>query len=337
MIRTVALMGTIVTIHVVDDRPDDRCETQKTVERALGWFDRVEACCTRFDARSEVMQLTSTIGVPVRASEILYEAVQFALAVAEESGGAFDPTVGYSMETRGFNREYRTGRIVRTALEPGGGVSYRDVRVNPDRKTITLLRPLVLDLGAVAKGLAIDMAARELQRFEHYAIDAGGDLYLAGRGPDREPWSVGIRHPRHDHQLIDALRVSNMAVCTSGDYERRSAGEADGHHILDPRTSASANAVASVTVVAPTAMSADALATAAFVLGPTDGIQLLERQGVNGLMVSPTLERYATQGLSASGPTVLSNAERPSHHRLRRSDRHGRNRPGHPAGGAWSG
>ena len=342
MIRTVALMGTIVTIHVVGRGADEQrtLETEETVERAFGWFRHVEACCTRFDAQSELMQLTSHIGVPVRASEILYEAVRFALAVAEESGGAFDPTVGYSMETRGFNREYRTGQIVQTALEPDGAVSYRDVRVNPDRKTITLVRPLILDLGAVAKGLAIDMAARELQPFENYAIDAGGDLYLAGCSPDGEPWSVGIRHPRHDHQLIDSLRVSDMAVCTSGDYEQRSPGddgEADGHHILDPRTGASANAVASVTVVAPTAMSADALATAAFVLGPADGIQLFERQGVDGLIVSPTLERYATPGFFSSRPAILSNAERPSHHRPRGSDRHGRDGRGHRAGGARPG
>lgn len=339
MIRTFALMGTIVTIHVVGHGADGQrtLETEDTIERAFGWFRQVEACCTRFDAQSELMQLTSHIGVPVRASETLYEAVRFALAVAEESGGAFDPTVGCSMETRGFNREYRTGQIVHTGLTPGGEVSYRDVSVDPDRKTITLLRPLILDLGAVAKGLAIDMAARELQAFENYAIDAGGDLYLAGCSPDGEPWSVGIRHPRHDHQLFDALRVSDMAVCTSGDYERTSAGAADGHHILDPSTGASANAVASVTVVAPTAMLADALATAAFVLGPADGIRLFERQGVDGLIVSPTLERYATQGVFGSGPTILSNAERPAHHRPRGADRHGRAGREHRAGGARPG
>jgi thiamine biosynthesis lipoprotein len=203
------------------------------------------------------------------------------------------------MEAAGFNREHRTGRIVRTPLDPGGAVSYRDVRLDPDRKTITLLRPLILDLGAVAKGLAIDMAARELRAFENYAIDAGGDLYLGGRNPGDAPWGIGIRHPRHDGQLIDTVRVSNAAVCTSGDYERRSAGESGDHHILDPRTGVSPNAMASVTVVAPTAMAADGLATAAFVLGPVDGIRLLERQGVDGLMVSPTLERYVTRGMGS--------------------------------------
>jgi thiamine biosynthesis lipoprotein len=242
-------------------------------------------------------------------STILYEAVQFALAVAEESGGAFDPTVGYAMERRGFNEEYRTRRTIRTALKPGGSVSYRDVRLNPERKTITLLRPLILDLGAVAKGLAIDMAARELRPLENFMIDAGGDLYLGGHNPKAEPWSIGVRHPRRASELIDTLRVSDQAVCTSGNYERKAsakngAGDGDrdgeedgGHHILDPRTGVSPQSAASVTVVAPTAILADAVATAAFVLGPSEGIQLLERLGVDGLIISPTLDRYATHGM----------------------------------------
>src|SRR5205814_9420347 len=92
--------------------------------------------------------------------------------------------------------------------------------------------------------------------------------------------------------------VSNRAVCTSGDYERRNPGIVDGHHILDPRKGTSANDVASATVVAPTAMLADALATAAFVLGPEDGIRLFDRMGVDGVIVSPTLLRYETQGMS---------------------------------------
>jgi FAD:protein FMN transferase len=299
MIRTVALMGTFVTIEVVDHEPQRTIDTEETIERAFGWFRRVEECCTRFDAQSEVMQLTAHIGVAVPASAILYETIQFALAVAEESGGAFDPTVGYPMEARGFNRNYRTGQMVRTALEPRGCASYRDVRLDPDHRTITLLRPLILDLGAVAKGFAIDMAARELQAFEDFAIDAGGDLYLGGRSPDGAPWRVGIGHPRYEGELIDILSVSNRAVCTSGDYQRLSADA--GHHILDPRAGVSANAVASVTVVAPTAIVADALATAVFVLGPTDGLRLLERQGVDGLVVLPTLERYSTRGMCSVG------------------------------------
>jgi thiamine biosynthesis lipoprotein len=301
-LRTVPLMGTVVTIQVVSHGADAQ-QTQPVIdreqagERAFEWFRRIEECCTRFEEQSEIIQLARRVGIPVPVSVILFEAVQFALAVAEESGGAFDPTIGCVMESRGFNREYRTKQTIRTALESKDSVSYRDVRLDPDRKTITLLRPLILDLGAVAKGLAIDLAARELRPFDNFAIDAGGDLYLGGNSPTGGPWSIGIRHPRRDNELIGSVRVSDRAVCTSGDYERPSPAEDEGHHILDPRAGVSPHAVASVTVVAPTAMLADALSTAAFVLGPADGIRLFDRLGVDGLIVSPTLERYATRGM----------------------------------------
>jgi len=339
--RTVPVMGTLVTIDVVSDVARDvagdagadaagdavnrgagqgSAPLEAAVQRAFGWFQQIEERCTRFDPQSELVRLSAHVGVAVPASAILYHAVQFALAVAEESGGAFDPTVGAAMETRGFNREYRSGRPVRTAPEGSSSATYRDVRLDPQRQTITLLRPLLLDLGAVAKGLAIDMAAHELRPFENFAINAGGDIYVSGRNPKGGPWSVGIRHPR----------VPDCAVCTSGDYERQcpseTAAEDGSHHILDPRSTRSAlsdsstrpaHAAASVTVLARSAMLADALATAAFVLGPAEGIALLERFGVDGVIITPALERHATRGMRSdyyglSGSTILPDAEGPS-------------------------
>jgi len=169
VIRTVALMGTFVTIHVVGhvaghEGETDRTERERAVNRALDWFYKIEECCTRFEASSEAMRLATQVGVPVRVSTILFEAVQFALAVAEESEGAFDPTVGYAMESLGFNREYHTGQTIRTLLDSNDSVSYRDVRLGVERQTITLLRPLILDLGAVAKGLAVDLARASFNR-----------------------------------------------------------------------------------------------------------------------------------------------------------------------------
>ena len=283
-------MGTLVTIQVV------RAGADAAVARAFRWFREIEARCSRFDERSELAQLTTRVGEPVPASPILFEAVRFALSVAEETSGAFDPTVGRRMEMRGFNREDRTGRTVNTLIPSSTDVSYRDVTLDPEHHTIMCRQPLLLDLGAVAKGLAVDAAARELQPFHDFAIDAGGDLYLGGRNPGGMPWSVGIRHPRNHSELIDSLFVSDKAVCTSGDYERVMSVPQE-HHILDPRTGVSPAAVASVTVAATTALAADALATAAFVLGPTDGLKLLERHGVEGLIVTTDLDRVETSGL----------------------------------------
>src|SRR5206468_12517149 len=125
-----------------------------------------------------------------------------------------------------------------------------------------------------------------------FVVDAGGDLCLSGHNANDEPWSVGIRHPRDGHGLVETLRVSDIAVCTSGDYQRRALPrDSDGaydvdYHIVDPRIAASPRETASVTVLAPSAMVADALATTAFVLGPRDGIAFLECQGVSGLIIS---------------------------------------------------
>jgi len=272
-------MGTLVSVEV--DAPD------AAARRALGWFRLVEVHCSRFDAASELRSLTPGRRTP--ASPILFEAVRFALLVAEETGGAFDPTVGGRMAARGFNRHYLTREV---AGAPGcdEGVSFRDVQIDAHERTILLRRPMTLDLGAVAKGLAVDAAARELQPFRNFAIDAGGDLYLSGCNPRGKPWSAGIRHPRVPGDIIDRLRISDRAVCTSGHYER-------GEHILDPRCGAAANGVASATVVAPSAMLADALATAAFVLDPQASIALLMRLGVEGLIVTAGLELFRTPGL----------------------------------------
>jgi len=302
MTDAVAVMGTIVTIQIVGGghgvNTIDRGDRREATARAFEWFRRVETCCSRFDPRSELLRLSDRIGTAVPVSEMLYELVQFAVAVAEETGGAFDPTVGRTMEARGFNREHRTRNIVRTELASSVDATYRDVALDPQRRTIALLRPLVLDLGAVAKGFAIDMAARELRPFEHFAIDAGGDLYVGGHSAAGTPWSIGVRHPRRDRHVIATVYASDAAVCTSGDYERVAVDEGDGHHILDARSGVSPKDVASATVMAPTAMAADALATAAFVLGPREGIDLLEREGVEGLILTPALERFETRGMA---------------------------------------
>ena len=285
MKRSGPLMGTIVTIEIVGD---DGQEASAAIERGFEWFLEVEQRCSRFDPESELRQVTMRVGSPVVVSEVLLAAVGFSVAVAEETAGAFDPTVGAEMEARGFDRDYRTGEST------GSGIgheraTFRDVRVDQEAKTITLTRPLVLDLGAVAKGLAIDLAARELMGFSNFAIDAGGDLYLAGRNAGGDSWRVGIRHPRRDREAIETIVVSNAAVCTSGDYER------PGHIVQVPQVPQ----VASATVIAPTALLADAMATAAFVLGPVRGIKLLERQGLQGVIFTDELERHCTRGYDA--------------------------------------
>jgi thiamine biosynthesis lipoprotein len=296
--RSVIAMSTLVSVETVvhTSEPDRDHAVVQAVDRAFAWFERVESACSRFDPSSEVSLLSRHPGEPMPASTILREAVRFALAVAEASGGAFDPTLGAELAGRGFDVSYRTGTPVPWPARLDPAATYRDVEVDDAAGTITLHRPLWLDLGAVAKGLAIDLAAREVALCDGFAIDAGGDVLVGGTNAAGEAWSLGIRHPRRPGEIIERLHLTDGALCTSGDYERPALERSGGHHILDPRTRRAVGGVTSVSVIAPTAIVADALATAAFVLGPASGVTWLEQQGVRGVMFSETLARTATAG-----------------------------------------
>lgn len=292
-------MGTVLSVQILseDDGRLARRERENGVARVVEWFRRVEQDCSRFDPNSELRRLCATVGRPIIVSALLYRAIEFAIAVATETDGAFDPTVGAVMENHGFDVHHRTGERNPSRLRAGLG-SFRDVELDPAARTVTLHKPLLIDLGAVAKGLAIDLGAEELRQFKDFAIDAGGDLYLGGCAADGERWSIGVRNPRAPDTMIETILVSDVAVCTSGDYERRTT-DGTGHHLIDPRTATPATAVASVTTIAPSAMVGDALATAAFVLGPEEGLALLEQHDVEGLILTPSLERSQTRGWSS--------------------------------------
>jgi thiamine biosynthesis lipoprotein len=217
---------------------------------------------------------------PVEVSPLLFRAIEFAVAVAGATDGAFDPTIGAAMVRRGFNRNYRTGEISEGTTAEG---SYRDLVLDAARGAVMMRRRLLLDLGAVAKGLAIDLAAAELESLQGFLINAGGDLRFHGLSPEGEAWRIGVNDPNQPGSLLDVLELTDGAVCTSGGYERPASD--GGHHILaaDGR---SPDDVTGVTVLAPSAMVADALSTAAFVLGVERGMALLENEGVEGSIVT---------------------------------------------------
>jgi len=299
-------MGTIATIEVVAAR-DDAAQADEAINRAFNWFREVERTCNRFDSTSELRHVGVQAGMASPVSPLLFGALEFALGVAADTGGAFDPTLGASMEARGFRTDYRTGQDASSGVANDARVSYRDVHLDAAAQTISVDRPLVFDLGAVAKGLAIDLAARELRGFTGFAIDAGGDIYAGGRNATQLPWSIGIRHPHRDDDLVDVIRVSNAAVCTTSGSERP-APDGVGHHVFDPRRRSPSTIAASASVVASTAMVADAFATAAFVLGPVEGIAFLERHHVDGVIFSPGMDRFATAAFGRDDAAVFPDA-----------------------------
>jgi thiamine biosynthesis lipoprotein len=295
-LQTRIFMDTVVVMEIVAPGCDEADLAERT-DRAFGWFAEVERRCSRFDEASELRNLSRHTGEAVAVSPLLFNALDLALQLADLTDGALDPTVGRAMEESGFDTNYVSGQRVVSRWPAELSGTYRDIVLDRDAQTVELLRPLALDLGAIAKGFAVDLAAQELREFHGFVINAGGDVLARGCNDDGDRWTVGVQHPRRDDELLTSLRIKDAAVCTSGDYERRQAG-GHGHHILDPVTGGSAHSVVAATVIAPTAVVADALSTAAFVLGPGAGIDFLEGHGVDGFIVGADLSVSATCGLA---------------------------------------
>lgn len=281
------VMGTVVEITVTHS---EEALARRAMEKAFGELERLEGMLSSHLPGSEVSLVNSRAGgEEVKVSGELLSLLALAMEVSRGSGGAFDVTVGPLVELWQFD----TGGKVPPPEELEAVlrlVGFERVVLNRERGTVRLVSEgMKIDLGGIGKGYAVDSAARLLfeEGIENAIIDAGGDLRLLGHRPGKDFWRIGIRHPRDPARLLVSLDLAGRAVVTSGDYERFfMAGGKRYHHVLDPATGLPAELCQSVTVIAGDAASADAYATAAFVLGPERGLDLLRRlPGVEGIVV----------------------------------------------------
>ena len=293
-------MSTLLTVIVAGGPPPD-------------WdalFTLADTEAARFDYRrkeSPLWRLNREGSARLDAG--LAALLKSALKIAEDSGGAFDPTLLPVTALWSFETGGRVPAPEELALARSR-TGYRALRLDSAGKA-SLPEGFALDLGGIAKGAVVDLLAEHLIESGRgdFLIEAGGDIMISGLKGSGRPWVIAIRHPRKSDAVLGLLRLGGeeqqTAVVTSGDYERYF--EREGvryHHILDPATGAPARGLISVTVIAPTAAEADGLATAAFVLGGEAGLRLLEeRSRVEGLLIEEDggmLRARATGGFPLS-------------------------------------
>jgi thiamine biosynthesis lipoprotein len=216
-----------------------------------------------------------------------FDVMDYALWAQDASGGAYDPAAGALVGLWGFGPGRRYDQAGFYAPDAQAIARVRRARPTLDRAGRRLLQPggAVLDLSSVAKGYAVDRLALCLEQrgLLHYLVEVGGELRGAGVKPDGHPWWVEVEGVPGDGDAARAVvALHGLSIATSGDY--RQYFELDRRrlsHTLDPRTGRPiANDVASVTVLAPTCMAADALSTVLAVLGPVDGLAFAERRGL---------------------------------------------------------
>jgi len=289
---------------------------EKAVALAVARFQELDILLNPANPASDMASLTAAAGYPVSVSPDTIAVLERADAVYRLSGGAFDMTVGPLVDLWGFGPQ----SVVETGTAAGGGratppseaeieiarrlVGWQRVQWDRAAGTAMLLAPeLTLATGGIAKGYALDEAARILREsgVRRAIIDAGGSLYLLGAKTTGRPWRIALRHPRQEGYLGILELPADLAVATSGDYQRYF--EADGrryHHLIDPATGRPAMSAMSVTVVGPSAVDADALSTALFVLGPGPGLALaLTLPGLEALFVDAAGNITMTPGMAA--------------------------------------
>jgi thiamine biosynthesis lipoprotein len=293
--RTRILMGTVVEITALGDDAD---RLQAAITSAFEEMERIDRLMRPDGDGSDVFRI-SQAPQSAEVSEETAKVIALGLKVARASDGAFDMGLGRLKTLWGIESDHprvpTPDEIRRALIGTGlGDLHLTGRRVFKDNPT------LAVDLGGIAKGYAIDRAIEILRQagVKNASVNAGGDIRLIGDHQGR-PWHIGIQHPRDTQKVLATLSLQGTSVVTSGDYERFFIK--DGvryHHLFAPKTGYPASLCMSATVVAPSATLADALATAAFILGPQKGISLLERfPGVEGLLVGADGKPVLTPGL----------------------------------------
>jgi thiamine biosynthesis lipoprotein len=284
-------MGTAFTVKIVV--PPGSEVGQSEVEGAIrDAVDAVDFVMSTYRDDSELSRFNRHGTEPFQVSESMIEVVSEARRVAELSAGAFDVTVGPLVDAWGFGpdpvADPPDAETIAALLAYGG---FDKIDIDPEQRTLIKDDEAIrCDLSAIAKGYAVDRVAHELVRLglTDFMVEIGGEVRASGRKTVGEAWRIGIERPEAGPGgLWSAVTLVDTAMATSGDY--RNYYERDGvriSHTIDPRIGHPiTHKLASVSVIHPSCMTADALATALSVLGPEDGRAMVEREGLAALFL----------------------------------------------------
>jgi len=294
------LMDTLVTITVVSA---SESKADKSVDAAFAEIEKLEKLLNFYSAESEISLINRNAGLSgVKVSSDVLRLVDKALYVSEKTEGSFDITIGPLTSVYDFHKRIRPedGKI----REKLALINYRDLVIDNDKSTVYLKRRgMLIDPGGITKGYAADRAVETLKKQDIHAgiVAIAGDIKAFGLKPDGKPWKIGIRNPDAKGDRDDVMatvELTDMAISTSGDYERYFISNGEKfHHLLNPKTGYPAGGCRSVTVIAKEGVFTDAFATGIFILGPEKGMTVFEETGFSGIMIDSRGVRHITPNL----------------------------------------
>lgn len=281
----------------------DDAKAIATFEDVFREFDRLENLLSVWKDGSDVVRMNRNAGItPVPVSDDTLNVLRAAADGSVLTRGKFDITFGALSDIWRFDHDQDNvvpdRQLIETRLTR---VDYRAVQIDGTARTAFITRPnMRVHLGGIGKGYAVDRAVALLRDagLADFMIQSGGDLYVAGDNGGT-PWKLGIADPRGNHEPFATLQITNRTFSTSGDYERFFMKDGKRyHHLLDPDFGEPASGCRSVTIVASRAMLADVLSTGVFVLGPDEGMKLIEQlPDVEGVIVTSDNDVLVSSGL----------------------------------------
>lgn len=302
--RTDAIMGTRIYVELWHD---DAAAATRLMQAVMDEMHRIDQLMSPYKASAQLAIVNrDAASHPVAVTPELFDLIVKSNHFSELSDGAFDITfasLGHRFDYRQHHKPDAQQRQQAAAL-----IDYKALQLDASSHTVFFPKAgMRIDLGGIAKGYAVDNGIRILQQagVRHGIVTAGGDSRLIGDHRGR-PWMMGIKHPRGESHVI-SLPLENVAISTSGDYERYF--EADGvryHHIIDPKKGDSAREVVSATLIADDATTSDALSTTVFVLGVKKGLELVNRmQNVSAILIDNKGKIHYSADLAPPTPPGL--------------------------------
>jgi len=280
------IMGTFVHIVAVSEDSDT---AKKCVQAALEEIRKVDDLMSDYKSDSEISQVNrEAFEKKVKVSESTYEVLQRSVEFSQMTGGAFDITVGPLVALFRNAKESKVAPDEQQIALARSKVGFEKLKLDNENKTVQFSgKGMLLDLGGIAKGYAIDKAIEAAQRSGAIGamVDIGGDVRCFGLPPEgKDNWLIGLQDPNSAIEGIEGgglllvLKITNAAVATSGDYQQFVFIEGKRYsHIMDRKTGTSAGGLSSVTIIADNATDADALATSVSVMGAEKGLALIEK------------------------------------------------------------
>ena len=282
-------MGNRFEISVVSE---DEIWAERKIEEAVADILRIEALLTTFKEDSQTNQINAQAGIaPVKVDHEVFELIRRSLRISALTQGAFDITYG-SIDKSLWNFDTHMTSLpdAETARRMVQLINYRNVILNETEKSVFLKQKgMRIGFGGIGKGYAAEMAKRLLLKkgVENGVVNASGDLTTWGKQPNGEPWTIGIADPNAKNQPFSYLNISNIAVATSGNYEKYALINGIKYsHTIDPKTGLPVTGIKSVTILSANAEIADAMATPVTVMGVRVGLDMINQmQGVACIIV----------------------------------------------------